>query len=77
MNRRNGYNEASLNKDAAIKPLTFVAWGLGSLVGFCTVNGWFTFTGIPSVDSILVASAGYFLISSVTAAKSKQCVKSA
>ena len=63
VNRRKGYDEASLEMDSAIKPMTFVAWGAASFVGFCTVNGWFTLTGIPSVDSILVAFVGYFLFS--------------
>lgn len=71
INRRKGYNEASLENDPAIKPSTFVAWGVGSFVGFCTVNGWFTLTGIPSLDSILIASLGYFLFSRVGTSKNK------
>ena len=63
VNRRKGYDETCLERDSAIKPMTFVAWGAASFVGFCTVNGWFTLTGIPSVDSILVAFTGYFLLS--------------
>jgi cytosine permease len=43
--------------------LTFVAWILGSLVGFMTVRGVFTLTTIPSVDSILVACACYATLS--------------
>ncbi|MBD1567303.1 cytosine permease [Vibrio sp. SA48] len=62
INRRQGYDESLLEKDAAVKPMTFVAWVIGSLVGFATVNGMFTLTGIPSVDSILVASLGYALL---------------
>lgn len=62
INRRQGYDESLLEKEAAVKPMTFVAWGIGSLVGFATVNGMFTLTGIPSVDSILVASLGYALL---------------
>ncbi|RJX75294.1 cytosine permease [Vibrio sinensis] len=62
MNRRQGYDEAALESEAAIKPMTFVAWGIGSLVGFATVNGVFTLTGIPSLDSILIASIGYLLL---------------
>ncbi|WEM44458.1 cytosine permease (plasmid) [Photobacterium sp. DA100] len=77
INRRKGYDEASLENDPAIKPSTFIAWGLGSLVGFCTVNGWFTLTGIPSLDSILVASLGYFLFSRVGTSKNKLEAKKA
>ncbi|MDE1242890.1 cytosine permease [Vibrio aestuarianus] len=62
INRRQGYDESLLEKEAAVKPMTFVAWGIGALVGFATVNGMFTLTGIPSVDSILVASLGYALL---------------
>ncbi|MEC5210887.1 cytosine permease [Psychrobacter sp. PL15] len=61
INRQDGYDEASLEKDPAIKPLTFVAWVVGSFIGFCTVNGWFTLSGIPSLDSLLIASIGYFI----------------
>ncbi|MDT8877991.1 cytosine permease [Halomonas saccharevitans] len=70
VNRRKGFDEARLDSDAAIKPRTFVAWGVASFVGFCTVNGWFTLSGIPSVDSILVAFLGYVLLSRVGAGKS-------
>jgi purine-cytosine permease-like protein len=62
-NRRKGYDEARLEIDSAAKQMTFVAWGVASFIGFCTVNGWFTLTGIPSVDSILVAFVGYFMFS--------------
>ena len=43
--------------------MTFVAWILGSLTGFATVNGMFTVTSIPSLDSILVACIGYMILS--------------
>ncbi|MEQ6890430.1 cytosine permease [Halomonas sp. CS7] len=69
VNRRQGFDEARLDSDTAIKPGTFVAWGLASFVGFCTVNGWFTLSGIPSMDSILVAFLGYLLLSRVGAGK--------
>lgn len=70
INRRNGYDEACLQQDPAIKPMTFVAWGVGSLVGFCTVNGWFTLSGIPSIDSLMIASVGYFLLTRIGQSKS-------
>ncbi|MGD8111145.1 cytosine permease [Vibrio sp. TRT 17S01] len=62
INRRQGYDQSLLEKEAAVKPMTFVAWGIGSLVGFATVNGVFTLTGISSIDSIFVASVGYMLL---------------
>jgi cytosine permease len=63
--RRNGYQEGVLAAEPQIKLLTFVAWAVGSAVGFMTVNGVFTLTTIPSVDSILVACVGYVVLSRV------------
>jgi cytosine permease len=63
--RRNGYQEGVLAAEPQIKLLTFVAWVVGSAVGFMTVNGVFTLTTIPSVDSILVACVGYVVLSRV------------
>ncbi|WP_025118979.1 MULTISPECIES: cytosine permease [unclassified Serratia (in: enterobacteria)] len=63
--RRNGYQESVLAAEPQIKLLTFVAWVAGSAVGFMTVNGIFTLTTIPSVDSILVACVGYALLSRI------------
>lgn len=63
--RRNGYQESVLAAEPQIKLLTFVAWVVGSAVGFMTVNGIFTLTTIPSVDSILVACVGYALLSRI------------
>ena len=62
MYRRQGYDMATLESEAAVKPMTFVAWGVGSLTGFATVNGLFTLSGIPSLDSIMIASLGYLLL---------------
>lgn len=72
INRRDGYDELSLKNDPAIKPLTFVAWIVGSLVGFCTVKGWFTLSGIPSLDSLIIASVGYFLSVQMSKLKTKK-----
>ncbi|GBU12361.1 hypothetical protein AwEntero_09620 [Enterobacterales bacterium] len=52
-----------LTREPQIKLLTFVAWLLGSAVGFMTVKGMVTLTTIPSVDSILVACVCYALFS--------------
>lgn len=61
--RRNGYEESVLTREPQIKVLTFVAWILGSAVGFMTVKGLFTLTTIPSLDSILVACIAYVVLS--------------
>ncbi|MBL5904214.1 cytosine permease [Serratia fonticola] len=63
--RRNGYQESVLVAEPQIKLLTFVAWAVGSAIGFMTVNGIFILTTIPSVDSILVACVGYALLSRI------------
>ncbi|MEX2943691.1 cytosine permease [Serratia fonticola] len=63
--RRNGYQESLLVAEPQIKLLTFVAWAVGSAVGFMTVNSIFTLTTIPSVDSILVACVGYAVLSRI------------
>jgi cytosine permease len=64
--RRGGYDERLLVSDPQVKVLTFVAWIIGSLVGFMTVKGVFSFTSIPSLDSIIVACACYAIFSRVT-----------
>jgi cytosine permease len=64
--RRGGYDERVLVSDPQVKVLTFVAWIIGSLVGFMTVKGMFSVTGIPSLDSIVVACACYAIFSRVT-----------
>jgi purine-cytosine permease-like protein len=61
--RRGGYDETTLVKEPKVKVLTFVAWLAGSLVGFAAIKGLLTLTTIPSLDSILVASACYALLS--------------
>lgn len=61
--RRSGYQAEVLTREPQIKLLTFVAWLLGSAVGFMTVKGMITLTTIPSVDSILVACVCYALFS--------------
>ncbi|MBU9846370.1 cytosine permease [Rahnella ecdela] len=61
--RRHGYQAEVLTREPHIKLMTFVAWLLGSAVGFMTVKGMMTLTTIPSVDSILVACVCYALFS--------------
>ena len=61
--RRGGYDERLLVTDSQVKVLTFVAWMIGSLVGFMTVKGVFSFTSIPSLDSIIVACVCYAIFS--------------
>jgi cytosine permease len=68
--RRGGYDERVLASDPQVKVLTFVAWIIGSLVGFMTVKGMFSVTGIPSLDSIVVACACYAIFSRITRLRS-------
>ncbi len=68
--RRGGYDERLLATDPQVKALTFVAWIIGSLVGFMTVKGVFSLTSIPSLDSIIVACACYAIFSRVTRLRS-------
>lgn len=63
--RQNGYDETVLSNESQIKICTFVAWLLGSAVGFMTVNDVMTLTTIPSIDSILVACVGYTCLSRI------------
>ncbi|WP_267223533.1 cytosine permease [Dyella silvae] len=61
--RRGGYDEAALAREPKVKVLSFVAWLAGSLAGFAAIKGVLTITTIPSLDSILVASLCYALLS--------------
>lgn len=63
--RQNGYDETVLSNESQVKICTFVAWLLGSAVGFMTVNDVMTLTTIPSIDSILVACVGYACLSRI------------
>jgi hypothetical protein len=65
LNRRGGYDPAVLRHQPAIRVLTFVAWILGSGIGYLTADTSLTLTGIPSIDSILVAALAYAVISAV------------
>lgn len=63
MYRGHGYDPAVLASGPKVKVLTFVAWLIGSLVGFAAIKGAVTITSIPSLDSILVASVCYIVLS--------------
>lgn len=62
INRKMGYDENSIKNEAKVKYPAFFAWLIGSLIGFLTVKGFFTLTFIPSIDSILMASLCYLLL---------------
>lgn len=47
----------------AVRSSAFVAWILGSVVGFSGTYGAYSFTHLPAVDSILVAACAYFSMS--------------
>lgn len=59
---KKGYNSATLTQEIAIKPFSFIAWLLGSIIGFMTAKGVLTLTSIPSLDSILVASVSFVIL---------------
>lgn len=61
LNRRNGYEEATLTADPAIKPLTFAVWAVGCALGYLTAYGVLSLTHIPSIDSLLVSAVLYAL----------------
>ncbi|MGL6177043.1 MAG: cytosine permease, partial [Vibrionaceae bacterium] len=61
--RKQGYDEKQLEHEPQIKWVTFVVWIAGSAIGFLAVNGVIMLTMIPSLDSMLIASAGYLLLS--------------
>ncbi len=66
LHRRTGYDGGLLASAPRIRPLTFVAWLIGSLVGGLTAYDVLTVTGIPSVDSMLVSALLYVLSDRLT-----------
>lgn len=61
--RKAGYVKNSLTAEPPVKYMTFVAWIIGTLIGFMTAKGVFTLTSIPSLDSILITSLLYVIFS--------------
>jgi purine-cytosine permease-like protein len=61
LHRRQGYDEASLEGQAAVPVATFVIWGLATFVGWAASRQWLTLTAIPSLDALLVAALLYGL----------------
>lgn len=62
INRKGGYDEESMKNEATVKYSAFIAWFIGALIGFLTIKGFFTLTFIPSIDSILISSLCYLLL---------------
>jgi cytosine permease len=61
LHRRSGYDSGQLASAPRVRPFTFGAWLVGSLVGCLTAYDVLTVTGIPSVDSMLVSALLYVL----------------
>jgi cytosine permease len=65
LHRRGGYDIAVLGTQPAVKLLTFGAWLIGSVIGYLTAYNVFSFTGISSVDSMLISALIYVVMSKV------------
>lgn len=65
LNRRLGYDDATLATQPAIKVLTFAAWLLGCVIGYLTAYNVFSLTGISSIDSMLISALLYLVLSRV------------
>ena len=59
--RRGNYDAEQLN-DQGVRPLAFMAWLAGSLIGYLATGGSITLSTVPSIDAILSASLFYFLL---------------
>jgi len=50
------YVTSNLDRLVNIRPVSVVAWGIGSLVSFLAGNGVFTLTTVPAFDGLLIAA---------------------
>jgi len=58
--RRQNYQLADLEREPAIKPVAFIAWGLGTLIGYLGSEELLTLSGVPALDSVTVAFLSYW-----------------
>ncbi|MCK7597669.1 cytosine permease [Microbulbifer sp. CAU 1566] len=58
--RRQSYQLADLEREPAIKPAAFIAWGLGTLIGYLGSADLLTLSSIPALDSVTVAFLAYW-----------------
>ena len=56
------YTSSLLNKSPSICCRAFIAWGVACAFAYFSANGWVTLTGIASIDSILIAAFGYYVL---------------
>jgi purine-cytosine permease-like protein len=62
--RERVYDAGTLSGVPAIRVTAFVAWLLGSAVGLVETYAGHALTGVPAVDSILIAALGQILMNS-------------
>jgi purine-cytosine permease-like protein len=53
----------------AIRRAGVLAWIAGSVTGYFTSNGYFTVTGIASIDSVLIAAGVWLLVTTMNRAR--------
>lgn len=60
--RQSNCNVNDLQKEVSFSILAFIAWGFAILFGYFASNEIFSVTGFSAIDSILVASITYYLL---------------
>ena len=66
---KDAYHLQSSETSISVNPNAFIAWFAGSMVGYCSTNGFITVSGVSSIDAILVASIIYKIFSSLRTKK--------
>jgi len=61
--KRQRYDVDTMNALPATRASAFAAWILGSIAGLAGTYYGYAVTGIPAVDSILLAALAYFIMS--------------
>ncbi len=59
------YRDRNLETQRNYKTEAFLSWIIASSVGYATTSGYFFFTSIPSLDTIIVASVSFYFLSRV------------
>lgn len=63
--RRGRYEDGASTMRIAYSPPAFMAWAAAAAVGICAARGLFAITGVPALDAIAVAFAGYTALARV------------
>ena len=66
---RQSYNNAVLKSISAYNPIAFIAWILGSLVGYFAGEDIILITTVPALDAIAIGFFSYVFLSYLTAKK--------